>query len=225
MRFSRIIFACLLGVHVGISTAAELFVSGPTLKGSVTVKSWKELRDANVVKQDLDYSCGAASVATIMNGFYGFEVTEEALLETMAKDAQNAIRGAGSGAASFNDMAEVVRPYGLKGVGVALNFDQLRKLKTPAIAYLRYREDDHFSVIRGIAADGTVQLADPSWGNRRFTQQQFLDMWETRNGEALKGKILLLLPDGVDQDLINTAFFGADEPNPLALERLVLRGF
>lgn len=160
MRFNRIIFACLLGVHVGISTAAELFVSAPTLKGSVTVKSWKELRDAGVVKQDLDYSCGAASVATIMNGFYGFEVTEEALLETMAKDAQNAIRGAGSGAASFNDMAEVVRPYGLKGVGVALNFDQLRKLKTPAIAYLRYREDDHFSVIRGIAADGTVQLAE-----------------------------------------------------------------
>jgi hypothetical protein len=50
-------------------------------------------------------------------------------------------------------------------------------------------------------------------------------MWETRDGEALKGKILLLLPDGMDQGLINTAFFGADEPNPLALERLVLRGF
>lgn len=215
MRFNRIVIACLLGLHVGISTAAEVFVSAPTLKGSVTAKSWKDLRDANVVKQDLDYSCGAASVATIMNGFYGFEVTEETLLETMAKD----------GAASFNDMAEVVRGYGLKGVGVALNFEQLRKLKTPAIAYLRYRDDDHFSVIRGIGTDGSVQLADPSWGNRRFTQQQFLNMWETREGEALKGKMLLLLPDGVDQDLINTAFFGADEPNPLALERLVLRGF
>jgi hypothetical protein len=150
-----------------------------------------------------------------MNGFYGFEITEEALLEAMASD----------GAASFSDMAEVVRGYGLKGAGVALNFEQLRKLKTPAVVYLRYRDDDHFSVIRGIAADGTVQLADPSWGNRRFTRQQFLDMWETRDGEALKGKILLLLPDGMDQGLINSAFFGADEHNPLALERLLLRGF
>ncbi len=216
MRFNKIVIASLLGLYVCSATAAtEALVSTPTLKGAVAVKSWKDLRDANVVKQDLDYSCGAASVATIMNGFYGFEVTEEALLETMAKD----------GAASFNDMAEVVRGYGLKGVGVALNFDQLKKLKTPAIAYLRYRDDDHFSVIRGIAADGTVQLADPSWGNRRFTRQQFLIMWETREGEALKGKILLLLPDGVDQGLINSAFFGADEHNPLALERLVLRGF
>ncbi|MDZ4262641.1 MAG: cysteine peptidase family C39 domain-containing protein, partial [Pseudomonadota bacterium] len=198
---------------VSVTMGTEALISTPTLKGTVAVKSWKQLRDAGVVKQDLDYSCGAASVATIMNGFYGFDVTEEALLETMAKD----------GAASFSDMAEVVRPYGLKGAGVALNFEQLRKLKTPAIAYLRYRDDDHFSVIRGIGADGSVQLADPSWGNRRFTQQQFLDMWETREGEALKGKILLLLPDGVDQGLINSAFFGADEHNPLALERLVLR--
>ncbi len=215
MRFNRIVITCLLGVHFGIATATEALISTATLKGAVAVKSWKDLRDANVVKQDLDYSCGAASVATIMNGFYGFEVTEEALLEAMDKD----------GAASFTDLASVVKPHGLKGVGVALNFEQLRKLKTPAIAYLRYRDDDHFSVIRGVGADGSVQLADSSWGNRRFTQRQFLDMWETRDGEALKGKILLLLPDGVDQGLINSAFFGADEHNPLALERLVLRGF
>ncbi len=215
MRFNKIVITCLLGVHVGIATATEALISTATLKGAVAVTSWKELRDANVVKQDLDYSCGAASVATIMNGFYNITVTEATLLETMAKD----------GAASFNDMAEAVRGYGLKGVGVALNFEQLKKLKTPAIAYLRYRDDDHFSVIRGIAADGSVQLADSSWGNRRFTRQQFLDMWETREGEALKGKILLLLPDGMDQNSINTAFFGADAHNPLALERLVLRGF
>lgn len=215
MRFNKIVIASLLGLYVCAATAADALISTATLKGAIVVKSWKDLRDANVVKQDLDYSCGAASVATIMNGFYGFDVTEAALLETMAKD----------GAASFSDMAEVVRPYGLKGAGVALNFEQLRKLKTPAIAYLRYRDDDHFSVIRGIGADGSVVLADPSWGNRRFTQQQFLNMWETRGDEVLKGKVLLLLPDGMDQDSINTAFFGADESNSLALERLVLRGF
>ncbi len=215
MRFNKIVIAVLFGVYVCSATAADALVSTTTLKGAVAVKSWKQLRDAGVVKQDLDYSCGAASVATIMNGFYGFEVTEEALLEAMAKD----------GAASFSDMAEVVRPYGLKGMGVALNFEQLRKLKTPAIAYLRYRDDDHFTVIRGIAADGTVQLADSSWGNRRFTRQQFLTMWETRDGEVLKGKILLLLPDGVDPAVIDHGFFGADGSNLLALERLVWRGF
>lgn len=215
MRCSRAVIACLLGLHVGITAAAEAFVSSSTLKGAVVVKSWKDLRDANVVKQDLDYSCGAASVATIMNGFFGFEVTEQALLETMAKD----------GKASFSDMAEVVRPYGLKGVGIALSFEQLRKLKTPAIAYLRYRDDDHFSVIRGISADGSVTLADPSWGNRRFTRHQFLSMWETREDAALKGKVLLLLPDGVDQTAITPEFFGPVAANPLLEDGLILRRY
>lgn len=213
MRFNGIARACLIGIHVCACAADEALVATPTLNGTVQVKSWKELRDANVVKQDLDYSCGAASVATIMNGFYNIDVTEQALLEAMESD----------GAASFTDLANVVRPHGLKGVGVALSFEQLRKLKTPAIAYLRYRDDDHFSVIRGIGADGTVFLADPSWGNRRFSQHQFLSMWETRADEALKGKVLLLLPDGVETVTINTAFFGPSVVNPLPLERLVLR--
>lgn len=215
MRCNSIVIAVLLGLPLCSAMAAEALIATTTLTGAVAVKSWKELRDANVVKQDLDYSCGAASVATIMNGFYNMDVTEEALLEAMDKD----------GAASFTDLASVVKPHGLKGVGVALNFEQLRKLKTPAIAYLRYRDDDHFSVIRGINADGSVLLADPSWGNRRFTRQQFLSMWETREDAALKGKILLLLPDGVERGSIDPSFFGADESNSLPLEILVLRGF
>ena len=41
-------------------------------------------------------------------------------------------------------------------------------------------------------------LADPSLGNRTYSQRQFLDMWETRTGESenseLKGKVLLVFP-------------------------------
>ena len=31
----------------------------------IKVKSWKQIRDHNIVKQDLDFSCGAASIATL----------------------------------------------------------------------------------------------------------------------------------------------------------------
>ena len=225
MRVNTGILACLLGLHVGMTAAAEAFVSSASLKGAVAVKSWKDLRDANVVKQDLDYSCGAASVATIMNGFYGFDVTEKTLLEAMNKALHGADSDQEDGKASFSDMAAVVKPYGLKGVGVALSFEQLQTLKTPAIAYLRYRGDDHFSVIRGVGADGTVQLGDPSWGNRRFTRHQFLSMWETREDTALKGKVLLLLPNEVDLASVNPAFFGPVAANPLLEDVLVLRRY
>ena len=66
-----------------------------SLAGHVPVKSWKTLRDARVVKQDLDYSCGAASLATLLNEFYAQNTTEAALLEAMDK---------GDGRASFDDM-------------------------------------------------------------------------------------------------------------------------
>ena len=71
----------------------------------------------------------------------------------------------------------------------------------------------------------SVQLGDPSWGNRRFTRHQFLSMWETREDEALKGKVLLLLPDGVDLASINPAFFGPVAANPLLEDVLVLRRY
>ncbi len=214
MRFSRIVlWALLMGGYPCSGLAGNAFVSTSTLKGAVPVKTWKDLRDEHIVKQDLDYSCGAASVATIMNGFYGMAVTEAEILSAMKND----------GTASFQDLADVVQNYGLKGVGLALNFEQLRQLKVPAIAYLKYRDDDHFSVVRGIAADGSVTLGDPSWGNRRFTKHQFLEMWETRSNGNLKGKVLLILPDGIDIATIDRSFFGVTRSNRISKEILILR--
>ncbi len=214
MRFRKYLVGGVLTLCMGGAGAGAAHVSLPTLIGSIPVnKTWKMLRDERVVKQDLDYSCGAASAATIMNSFYGLNVTEAELLEGMEAD----------GAASFQDLADAVSIYGLKGVGVALNFEQLRQLKVPAIAYLKYRGDDHFTVVRAIAKDGSVALGDPSWGNRRFTKHQFLSMWETRPDDNLKGKMLLLLPDGIDLASIDRSFFGDAKSRSLSKEMLILR--
>lgn len=141
-------------------------------------------RDDRIIKQDMDYSCGAASLATILNGFYGQSVTEEALLTAMEK---------GDMRASFDDMARALPQFGFKGVGLAASFEQLVALKIPVVVYLKHRQDDHFSVVRGIDGD-TVWLADPSLGNRRLSKAQFLAMWETREDAVLKGKLLAVLP-------------------------------
>ncbi len=160
------------------------FVNSFNLRGSIPVKSWKSLRDERVVKQDLDHSCGAASVATILNEHYSHRVTEADILDTMDKHEMRA---------SFSDMAQAVEKLGYRGVGYALSFEQLSKLKVPVIVYTRHRKDDHFSVLRGISAD-TIWLADPSLGNRTYSRHQFLKIWETRGDARLKGKILAILP-------------------------------
>jgi len=159
----------------------------------VKVKTWKNLRDARIVKQKFDYSCGAASMATLLNEFYGQSLTEVALLKAMDK---------GDGRASFDDMARVLPEFGFRGVGYALSFEQLSQLKIPIIVYLKYRKDDHFSVLRGIDKN-TVWLADPAFGNRTYSKSQFLDMWETRNNKTLKGKILAILPNAKTKQSID----------------------
>jgi uncharacterized protein len=159
----------------------------PSLSGTLPVKSWKSLRDARIVKQDLDYSCSAASLATLLNEFYGQSVTEEALLKAMDK---------GNLRASFEDMQKALPQFGFKAQGFAASYEQLMKLKAPVVVYLKHRKDDHFSVLRGIDQN-TVWLADPSLGNRTYSKAQFLEMWETRGDKdnaELAGKFLAVLP-------------------------------
>lgn len=197
-----------------LGTGAELaFVNTATMNGEVAIKSWKTLRDDRVVKQDLDYSCGAASLATVMKEFYGLEVSEGDILQRMEDD----------GAASFQDLSDVAWEYGFNANGLALNFAKLQTLKIPVIAYLNHMGDDHFSVIRGISKNGLVQLADPSWGNRKFTETQFRAMWETRNDSQFKGKILVVMPEDVKQLNLDKGFFSPPEVNHISVEILTNR--
>ena len=101
-----------------ISTSANAIANGGELRSAqahevallkshagtirIPIQSWKTLRDARIVKQDLDYSCSAASLATLLNEFYGQSVTEEALLKVMDK---------GDLRASFEDMQRALPPF------------------------------------------------------------------------------------------------------------------
>jgi predicted double-glycine peptidase len=178
----------VLGAQAQMSTTTVTTYSGML---QVPVKSWKTLRDEQIVKQDLDYSCGAASMATLLKSFYGQNVTEEALLKAMDK---------GDGRASFEDMAKALPQFGFRAQGFAASWDQLTRLKMPVIVYVKHRKNDHFSVLRGINQD-TVWLADPSLGNRTYSRHQFLSMWQTRQDKQnadLAGKFLAVLPMQVD---------------------------
>lgn len=155
------------GVQAQMSSAMVNTHSGVL---QVPVKNWKTLRDAQVVKQDLDYSCGAASLATLLNYFYGQDLTEEALLKAMDK---------GDGRASFEDMARALPQFGFRAQGFAASWEQLARLKMPVVVYVKHRKNDHFTVLRGISGD-TAWLADPSLGNRTYSKAQFLEMWQTR---------------------------------------------
>ncbi|RQK19750.1 peptidase C39, partial [Neisseria meningitidis] len=68
-----------------------MFNDNPVVYGKIKVQSWKARRDFNIV----DFSCGAASVATLLNNFYGQTLTEEEVLKKLDKEQMRA---------SFEDM-------------------------------------------------------------------------------------------------------------------------
>lgn len=191
------------------------FLSFQTLTGSIPVTHWKALRDRDIEKQDEDYSCGSAAVATILRSFYHQQVTEKDILAHVIKMGED-------GTASFADLEQAVAHYDFKAIGLHVSFAQLKQLKIPALVYLQYREKDHFSVVRGIADDGRVRLGDPSWGNRTFSSYQFKQMWLTSQ-QGTQGKVLLLIPQKDKNITPNHAFFQAPKFNPLAYQWLVQR--
>jgi hypothetical protein len=56
---------------------------GPGARIDVPLKSLKDLRDENLVKQRFDYSCGAAALATILRYGFGDEVAEREILKEL----------------------------------------------------------------------------------------------------------------------------------------------
>ena len=211
----------LFGIAVTVSTdllcANDILqYKNNTIYGGIFVKSWKSMRDYGIEKQDEDFSCGSASVATILRSFYGLEVYEKDILDEVERIGDD-------GTASFSDLEQVVMKYGFKGVGLSVSFEKLKSIKIPAIVYLRYRGDDHFSVIRGISESGVVWLGDPSWGNRKFTEYQFKKMWETRDDERLKGKILLIIPKDKSTTNLDKDFFRPPKINATTIELLTIR--
>lgn len=191
--------------------SADAVLIAPDGMHTVAVRSWRSFRDDRVVKQEKDYSCGAASLATILTEHYRQQVTEEDLLAAMDN---------GDLRASLGDMANALTRFGFRGVGYAVSFGQLAKLKMPVVVHLRHRKDDHFSVLRGVGGAG-VRLADPALGNRYFSRDQFLEMWETRDDPSLKGRIFAVLP--LERKAEGGGFFSPLVAPPTALGEAMLQ--
>ena len=153
-------------------------------------ETWLERRDKGVVKQSLDYSCGIAALATLMEMSFDVEVTESSLLVVLKENADewqlaNDWRERGVSLAILRKLAA---QYDLNAVGVSVSAIGLMQLRKPAIAFVDYRGLPHFTVLKPPLIDSRIELADPSWGNRTLTRWQFLPMF-MRNGH---GKLLLV---------------------------------
>ena len=164
--------------------------------GALSLESWHEQRYAGVVRQQHDFSCGLAALATALSIQSLRAVTELELLEELetvvASEAsiplaeRELLRGV-----SMAELGLLARVRGFRAIGLELPHDQLIRLRQPVVVAMDAASTAHFSVLRSVDESGRYQLADPSWGNLKLTRHQFARRFEDERG---KGRILVLLP-------------------------------
>lgn len=154
--------------------------------------SYIELRDTNLVRQDYDYSCGAASLATILKFYYQQDTTEQDILNKVFEMKGLKENLTNKLDISFLDLANVAKSYGFRTIALALDFDALSELKIPAIVYIKIRNTEHFSVYKG-QSSGFVYLSDPSFGNLKINRTKFIDSFYKRKDLLYPGKVLILV--------------------------------
>lgn len=161
----------------GVPAAAlELpMVQGARLQLPAT--SLKEIRFRSTLRQQYDFSCGSAALATLLTYHYGHAVGEQAVFEQMYLHGNQArIRKEGF---SMLDMQRFLAARGFQADGFALPLAKLVEARLPAIVLIADRGYQHFVVVKG-AADGRVLIGDPSRGLRALSVAAFEAIWVGR---------------------------------------------
>lgn len=195
-------------------------VSGTLM--SKDVLSIRERRYENLVEQRTDFSCGAASLATILRYAYEFSDTTEAeVLSGMLMLAD--IELVQQQGFSLLDMKNYVESLGLRGRGYEITPETLGEVSIPVIVLLDLDGYKHFVVMKK-ASDDRVYVGDPALGNRVMSRDDFMAAWNNI--------IFAIVGDGYDR---YTALLDPRQPlsahrmrdifSPVSREQLVDFGF
>ena len=138
------------------------------------VKTYKDMRFVNVIRQKMDFSCGSAALATLLTYSYDQPIDEYSVLYDMyERGDKDKIHKEGF---SLLDMKAYLQRQGLKAEGFKAPLDKLAKVGIPAIVLLNRNGYMHFVVVKGVTAD-KVLVGDPAIGLVVHNRYEFEKMW------------------------------------------------
>ncbi|EOB5055901.1 cysteine peptidase family C39 domain-containing protein [Campylobacter upsaliensis] len=154
------------------------------LKAEFVVKSYQEIKNEKVIRQNYEESCGAASLATLINILDDSNLTELDLLKAMSGQQLY------TDMVSFADLNDAVKKLGFQSKSYKIDRKILESIMSVPI--LVKIEDDprfpHFVVI--INHKGNyLQIFDPSYGEFISSKREFYSVWDRYN----KGGFALII--------------------------------
>lgn len=176
-RLQRLLAVLAGGVVATMASAAHADVRFHGEAGGhfrVSVMSWAEIPFRTTIRQQYDYSCGSAAVATLLRHHYGVMVDEAEAFKSMYERGDQArIREVGF---SMLDMKSYLEQKGFQADGFRMSIDRLAQMRLPGIALIVRDGYRHFVVIKGVRGD-EVLLGDPTFGLRVMKRAAFEPMW------------------------------------------------
>ncbi len=170
--------AALVSLSVGVSSpaiASDLFVMSGGANARVKVTSMADRKFETVVRQQYDFSCGSAALATLLTHHYDVQISETDAFQAMwAVGDQDRIRELGF---SLLEMKRYLEEAGMLADGFRLTLDRIQEIGVPGIALIDVKGYKHFVVIKGIT-ERTVLVGDPSTGVHSFTRKEFEGIWD-----------------------------------------------
>jgi predicted double-glycine peptidase len=182
VKIFRIVCAGALALAGSITSAAgqqaARIIAEPGRSYTVSVRTLKELKYARAfrttVRQQYDFSCGSAAIATLLTYHYGREVDEATVFRRMFEVGDQAkIQREGF---SLLDMKRYLDSSGYRADGIKASIDELAKVGVPAIILVQENGYNHFVVVKG-ARGGRVVVGDPSIGTRVLSRKYVESIW------------------------------------------------
>ncbi|OEY65107.1 C39 family peptidase [Marinobacter sp. X15-166B] len=172
--------AALIAAFVPVTaTAGAVNISNPFGAFNLQTKSLQEMRWDSVIRQQYDFSCGSAAVATLLTYHYNLPTREEDVFQAMitagdrAKIQQNGF--------SMLDMKRYLDSRGFRSDGFKMSLDKLMKIGMPGITLINTQGYQHFVVVKGLDQNH-VLVADPAVGSVVVPRAHFETIW---NGSIL----------------------------------------
>lgn len=137
---------------------------------SVPVKSYKELQFGDVHRQQYDFSCGSAALASLLTYHYQTPSAEQEIFEVMFSNGDQAlIEQQGF---SLLDMKQYLDAQGLRADGFQISLEKMKQVGVPGVTLVNFDGYLHFVVIKGMNQHSVI-LGDPSRGTMMMSFEEF----------------------------------------------------
>lgn len=186
---------CLAGLTLPAQAGNIWLPDGGTVLNT-PIDSMAERKFATIVRQQYDFSCGSAALATLLTYHYDDAISEQEAFASMYEKG-DAVKIQQLGF-SLLDIKTYLETRGYQADGYKTDLQTLAEAGVPAIALVNVQGYRHFVVVKGLD-NGEVMVGDPALGLRYFTAEQFNGMWE--NG------ILFIIRNRSD---VGRKYFNAD---------------